>query len=242
VQKSNTLERIVPQDLELRGVTGRATLELHLERYRFAATYVRGPALLDIACGVGYGTHLLVQSCPEVKLAHGVDVSADAIAYARENYLDSRIHYIRDDAMNFHGLSAYDTIVSLETVEHIPSPDAFFSRLAGLLRPKGVLIASVPTTPSMDGNPHHLTDFTERSFKRLGLRAGLRESASFRQTQPFGPEVILSGREKRLERTRGDLAIFYAKNPQKLASRLWATIRYGFVNKYLTQVWVKPDY
>ena len=31
----------------------------------------------------------------------------------------------------------------------------------------GVMIASVPTTPTIDGNPFHLHDFTASSFYRL---------------------------------------------------------------------------
>ena len=42
----------------------------------------------------------------------------------------------------------FDTVVSLETIEHVPDPAGFVSRLVALLRPGGVFIGSVPTTPS----------------------------------------------------------------------------------------------
>ena len=69
--------------------------------------------------------------------------------------------------MRFADPEGFDTIVTIETIEHLPNTVQFVSRIAGMLRPGGILIASVPTTPSVDGNPYHLHDFTERSFRRL---------------------------------------------------------------------------
>ncbi len=65
-----------------------------------------------------------------------------------------------------------------DTIEHLAAPNAFFARLPGLLAPDGVLVASVPTTPSVDLNPHHLHDFTESEFRKMGARNGLVEIAS----------------------------------------------------------------
>jgi len=235
----DTLERIAPPELDRQGATGRATYDLHIQRYLFACSHLRGSTVLDIACGVGYGTYALAEHCPNLAQAHGVDISASAVAYAETNYRDPRIQYFCEDAFRFRGLGAYDTIVSLETVEHVAEPRAFLSHLNSLLRPGGVLIASVPTTPSMDGNPHHLSDFTEKSIRRLGSAIGLREIACLRQTQPFDVRAVTSGTERRLERTRADLLLFYASHPGKLALRVWATTRYGFVNNYLTIAWEK---
>ena len=83
---SNSLERLVPDHLSPVDVTGRETLELHLERYRFAARHARAGRLLDIACGVGYGTRLLCEESRQVDFALGVDLSHESIAYARERY------------------------------------------------------------------------------------------------------------------------------------------------------------
>jgi SAM-dependent methyltransferase len=235
-----SLERIVPDELESGGATGYASLEYHLARYSFAARHLRGTTILDIACGVGYGTHYLVERCSQIILAHGVDISAEAIAYARARYAHSSIEYFCEDAMQFCGAGTYDTVVSLETVEHMSNVAGFVEHLVSLLRPGGVLIASVPTTPSMDGNPNHLADFTERSFRRLGAGAGLREAARLEQQQPFDPAAIASQKEKRLARTPRELARFYGRRPGKLMARLWSTLRYGFANRYLTIVWEKP--
>ena len=194
VLSSNSLERLVPDHLSPIDVTGRETLELHLERYRFAAHHARAGRLLDIACGVGYGTRLLRDESPRVDLALGVDLCEKSVAYARERYGRDGVEYRVGDAVQFQDSEGFDTIVCLETAEHLPCPAILLDNLVSLLRPTGVLVASVPTTPSVDVNPHHLQDFTESSFRHLFAQRPLAERAHLRQVQPFGVTGILTDR------------------------------------------------
>ena len=80
---ASTLERLVPAELDSEDVTGRQTLELHVERYRFAARAARPGRLLDLACGVGYGTRLVADEAQGIERALGVDLAPEAVAYAR---------------------------------------------------------------------------------------------------------------------------------------------------------------
>jgi len=234
---SNSLERLVPDHLAPGDVTGCETLELHLERYRFAAHHARAGRLLDIACGVGYGTRLLRDENPEVSFALGVDLCEKSVTYARERYGRDRVEYRVGDAMQFEDPEGFDTIVCLETVEHLPYPSRLVDSLVSLLRPDGVLIASVPTTPSVDVNPHHLHDFTETSFRRLFAGQPLEERACLRQTQPFGITSILRRSEARLAELRPNLLRYYATKPGAALRRLASTVRFGFVNCYITIAW-----
>lgn len=234
---ASTLERLVPEALDPTDATGKATLALHLARYEFAARHARPGRLLDLACGVGYGTRLLRDLGPADLSALGVDVSADAIEHARRRYGGDRISFSICDAMAFRDASGFDTIVSLETIEHVPDPAGLVGRLCSLLRPGGVLVASAPSTPSVDVNPHHRHDFTERSFRALFAPHGLREIDALRQVQPFGPRAALRREEARMRDLRPDLLRWYAVHPRFLARRLLATLRYGFNNRYLTVAW-----
>ena len=83
---SDSLERLVPDELASGDTTGLETLDLHLARYVFATRHARPGRLLDIACGVGYGTRLLADRSEAALSALGVDISESAIAYARERY------------------------------------------------------------------------------------------------------------------------------------------------------------
>lgn len=233
----DSLERLVPGELDSEDTTGRETLELHLQRYEFAAGQVSKGRLMDIACGVGYGTRLLTDRCAELDEALGVDISESAVAHAQGRYANERTSYRRHDALTFLDEAGFDAIVSLETIEHLPNPEGFLANLVPMLRPGALLIASVPTTPSVDFNPHHLSDFTERSFRRLVASVGLEEVACLRQVQKVRVLSVLARSEARMADMRTNLPGYYMKHPGALGRRLLSTLRYGFANRYVTIAW-----
>lgn len=236
---SGSLERIIPSMLDATGATGEETLQLHLARYQFAAHHLQPGRVLDIACGVGYGTMLLSTRRDIVQSATGVDLAADAIEYAKRCYAQDNVDFVESDALAFHDSSGFENIVSLETIEHVPDPRALLAHLVTLLKPNGILTGSVPVTPSVDANPHHLTDFTAASFRRMGKELGLVEVDSLYQNQVYDPVAILRGKEKRSGGIRRNLPAYYAANPRRLWARIFSTLRYGFTNRYLTVTWRK---
>jgi len=239
-RNTDTLERLVPDEVKTGDITGEETLYLHLERYEFAATHAHVGRVLDIACGVGYGTSLLSKRCKSVDTFVGVDQSPKAIAYAKEHYGNERISFIEDDAMTFVDTKGFDMIVSLETIEHLPNPSDFIDHLVKLLRPGAILIASVPTTPSVDANPHHLHDFSEKSFRHLFLRHHLKEIDLLLQTQRFRLRAVVTRSETRMQDVRRNLSAYYLSHPESFIRRIWSTLRYGFSNRYTTIAWQAP--
>jgi len=235
---SKSLERIVPDDMLPRETTGEDTLRVHLERYQFARQSLVAGNLLDIACGVGYGTAVLCES-PLITSAIGVDIDPGAVQYASLRYGTQRISYVCANAYQFSSNQQFRNIVSLETIEHVEDPQRLVTHFTELLAPGGRLIASVPVTPSVDGNPHHKSNFSEKSFRRIGHACCLAEVTSFHQVQPFCAWAIATRQEARTENIRTNLVRFYMANPCHLFLRVWSTVRDGFVNKYLTIVWEK---
>jgi len=242
---AGALERLVPDELENAGATGLETLRLHLDRYAFAADQIRervgAGRVLDLACGVGYGSRLVADRCGPAVSVVGVDVSASAVEYASRRYGGPSVGFVVGDAMTFEPDAPFDAAVSLETIEHLPDPAGFVTRLVRFVRPGGLVVASVPTTPSVDLNPHHLHDFSEASFRALFERHGLVEAARFGQTQPVSPLSVLRRDEARMRDARRNLLGWYARHPGALARRVGATLRHGFVNRYLTVAWRARD-
>nr|HEX4317064.1 class I SAM-dependent methyltransferase [Kofleriaceae bacterium] len=235
---ADSIERLVPDELHPDDATGRDTLALHLERYELAARHARG-RVLDCACGAGYGTRLVAdRASSQVVEAVGVDIAAEAVAYAQAHYGRAGVRYVHADATKFHddGGGVFDTVISLETIEHVPDPTSLLRALVSHLRPGGVMIASVPTTPSVDANPHHLHDFTEASFADMFAPYSLARVDELRQVQPYSPIAALRRSEQRMADLRPSLARYYLKHPRAAVARVASTLRYGFTNRYLTVV------
>ncbi len=238
----STLERIIPNEIAEGDDTGRATLVLHLQRYEFASKFIaRDARVLDIACGVGYGTRLMADMSPEAGEFVGVDISADSIEYATEHYGDDRIEYCVADAMSYRCSDKFDVIVSLETIEHLKAPAEFLTNVLLSLKPGGVFIASVPTTPSVDGNPHHLHDFTKRSFRAMLSERNLSEIDAFEQIQPYSFSSVVSKSEKRLVDRRENLIGYYVRHPGAFFKRIVSLMVDGTNNKYLTVAAQSPS-
>ena len=111
---------VVPDQIHETGTTGQQALALHLDRYRFAATQITAGRILDIACGVGYGTNLLFDSESGCQFALGVDMDQDSITYAENRYQKQGMAFEVSDAMTFPSTELFDSIVTLETIEHLP--------------------------------------------------------------------------------------------------------------------------
>lgn len=236
---STSLERLVPDAIDAADALNRESLDLHIARYRFAAQNAIGPRVLDIASGAGYGTRILADETRDAREIVGVDVDSDAIRYAQSRYATDRIRYVCADAMTFRDGESFDSIVSLETIEHLSDPAAFLRHLATLLRAGGILVTSVPTTLSSDVNMYHLHDFTAASIRSLVISLGFDEIASFPQVQPFKPFRLLTRNEVRIEGMRPGLMRYYLTHPAMAVRRALTTLRYGFSNRYLTIVWRK---
>jgi SAM-dependent methyltransferase len=238
---ASSLERLIPDQLDAHDATGQEALRIGLERYAFAARHALPGRLIDCACGVGYGTRHLVEAAPQVTQAIGLDLSRSTIAYANERYGHERIEFRQGNALGPIEGAPFDTVVSIETIEHLLDPQAFVARMTRLVRPGGLFIASVPTTPSVDANPYHLHDFTPRSFRRLFRPHGLIEIDAFVQDQPFSPMAVAKRSEARMADLRPNLPAYYARHPGAFARRVWSTLRHGFKNRYTTVVWKKPE-
>ena len=115
----------------------------HEARYKFASRYVKGKKVLDIACGTGYGSHILCDSGAEKVV--GVDISSETIGFAQINYKIDGIAFKVGNILNINLPKNYfDVVACFETIEHVQNQEKAFMELKSLLKPMGLLIISSP--------------------------------------------------------------------------------------------------
>lgn len=237
-----TLERINPLDLDQNNSIDLETYNIHLERYAFASQHLVKGNILDVACGVGYGSYFLSNSLCEPYQIAAVDADKDAVSFALKNYNNSRIRYFVDDAYSYKPPFQISNIISLETLEHLENPELFISHAATFLKPGERFIVSVPITPSMDFNPYHLHDFTEKRLCHLFQENNFRLIKSITQTHKVKVKTIISTKNPRFKFNYKMLISFYLKNPDKLWQRIKSLFKDGFTNKYFIAVFEKVEY
>lgn len=148
-------------------------MAIHSCRYLPARDMVAGKKVLDIACGEGIGIGLLLEwGAAEVV---GVDLSQAAISAAQAAFLDHpNARFVCSDALAFleqYGAD-FDIIISVETIEHLPDPEAFLKKLAEKRRADATVIISCPNDYFYYGrgsslNPYHMTQFTFTDFSKM---------------------------------------------------------------------------
>ena len=143
----------------------------HLHRYALAAPLVDGLRVLDGACGEGYGAALLARSAATVS---AVDVSAEAVAHARERYgaLDNLSFHEADVTRLPFEEDHFDVVISFETLEHLEAQDAMLAEFRRVLKPEGFLLISSPdravyTDLQGNDNPHHVRELYRDEFEAL---------------------------------------------------------------------------
>jgi SAM-dependent methyltransferase len=180
-------------------------VEDHLERYRFASTFVVGKSVLDIACGTGYGSAMLrEQGAARVT---GVDVSAEAVAHASREYAHPALKFLVSSMADLDDGARYDCIVSFETIEHIDDYQAALKNLRRLLKDDGVLVLSTPNRPvnspecrtlaDKPKNPYHVREFS------VDEMLGALQGAGFRRVDRFGQKF------RHMFQNRAVLALYY---------------------------------
>ncbi len=151
---------------------------IHINRYLSAKNLCKGLKVLDIACGEGYGSHLLTKW--GAKEVVGVDVSESAISEARKNFKEKNISFLVSDAKDLKGIEdeTFDMVVSFETIEHIDPPEEFLKEIVRVSKSGAIYVISCPNDyfyyPNKNqGNPFHkkkfhFKEFTELTEKVLG--------------------------------------------------------------------------
>jgi SAM-dependent methyltransferase len=141
----------------------------HLAVYEWIADRCGGRAVVDMACGEGYGTAVLARRAPYIT---GVDANPEAHEHARLRYSEPGVRFVRDMVERYS--EPCDAVVFLQTIEHVPDPAAILRHLRSMLRPEGVLYVSTPNVLTLappgaakSDNPWHVREYRHAEFRAL---------------------------------------------------------------------------
>ena len=192
----------------------------HVARYEFAAQRLAGK-VMDLACGVGYGSSILADAGCEVV---AVDRSAAALDYARAHYGRECITFreMDLDGVNLDAVEA-DGAVCFEAIEHLQNPGQLLREIA---KCSPILIASVPNEAVFPyrclnnnylGYKWHVRHYTRAEFEQLLNENGWVVTEWHGQKGPLSSvEPDVNGRTIIAVCRRGDV-VTVKKTPESVA-------------------------
>lgn len=178
----NKGERQISSDL-------RGIRDDHKNRYDFACQVLhkyKPNNILDLACGIGYGSKMLADKlhCSVT----GVDIDKGAIDYAQNHYKSGNVEHLCADAREIEFKQHFDAIVSFETIEHIDFDKQLLTKFYQLLAPGGTFICS---TPNQDVMPfvkekfkYHIRHYTPSEIAQIITECGFSIVGTYTQKDP----------------------------------------------------------
>ncbi len=153
-----TGERLVPGDHRLKNL-----LIEDLAKFRFGNQYAIHKVVLDAGCGAGQGAAYLAQN--GALYVVGIDISPEAIAYARALFPMDNLSFVVMDALRL-GFSdcTFDVVTSIEVIEHLPKPEQYISEIRRVLKDQGVLVLSTPNKLISSPRPGTMWPYHVKEF------------------------------------------------------------------------------
>jgi len=127
---------------------------------------LRNKRILDFGCGAGYGANIIADVAQSIV---AVDISCEAISYARKNYIKQNLKFINGDISSIdfpHKINTkFDLIVSFDVIEHVERYYDFVTNIKSLLNIGGIAIIGCPNRWAtfdfnVGWNLYHMQEFT----------------------------------------------------------------------------------
>ena len=137
------------------------SFQRHRAEYRLCATLLGPGRVLDLGCGTG---HSYEELAPRETV--GVDIEPAALAGQ-----DRETHAADMRALPFEA-DAFDSLLSIQSIEHVPDPDRLLAEAARVLRPGGRAIFVTPNRltfgrPDEIIDPYHYIEFDASELREL---------------------------------------------------------------------------
>lgn len=171
--KMNKIDREHYELVTERLKNGKISGEI-LARYNFASKFVRNAKVLDLGCGIGYGSYLMARE--KAQYVVGLDRKEAAIRIATQHFMLPNLKYIVMNCLSPSLRSEkFNVVVAFELIEHIENDYLLLQNIFNFLDKTGCLILSTPnkevTLPGRRRPPNlfHVREYLpEKLFDLLG--------------------------------------------------------------------------
>jgi 2-polyprenyl-3-methyl-5-hydroxy-6-metoxy-1,4-benzoquinol methylase len=143
-----------------------------LRAYLDPARDLAGKRILEIGCGRGDFTCWLARQPVRPAEIVAADFSATAVhkgrTFATEHALAGINWEVNDIQSIAHSDASFDTVISCETIEHVPHPRRALRELARVLKPGGRLLLTTPNYLGIYGLYRFYMRLTGRKYTETG--------------------------------------------------------------------------
>lgn len=187
------------------------TWQRHVAAYGLCADLLPPGRVLDLGCGIGHSFELLAP-----RESVGVDVDPGSL---RGQQRETHVADMRD--LPFPGHS-FASVLSVQSIEHVPDPQRAVAEAARVLEPDGVAVFVTPNRLTF-GRPDEIIDpYHHVEFDAGQLRGLLRRSFERVEVQGlFGSPVYM----EHYEAERRELDRLLARDPLRLRRLLPRRLR-----------------
>jgi 2-polyprenyl-3-methyl-5-hydroxy-6-metoxy-1,4-benzoquinol methylase len=162
----------------------------------YEGTKLIGGNLLEVGCGVGRGTELLMNKATHYT---AVDKNEGLIQQLKQQYSAGKFIAASIPPFQDFADETFDSVISFQVIEHIPNDALFVQEIYRVLKKGGVAVISTPNIKlSLTRNPWHIREYTAQQLHVLC-------SAYFSQVEAMGiagNQKVLDYHEKNRESVR----------------------------------------
>ena len=163
--------------------------------------------VLEIGCGTGFVLEAIRRTLPEARVA-GSELHSEGLDIARARH-GSAVELIQMDARHIGLRNAVDVVGAFDVLEHIPEDEAVIAAAALALRPRGLLVVSVPQHPWLwsesDDLAHHVRRYKRGEMEDKIRRQGFEILFSDSFVSLLLPLMVVSRVAQRLRKSRTPL-------------------------------------
>ena len=149
--------------------------KVFVRRCKYAKQFSQKKRVLDLCCGTGWTANELSNVAKMVK---AVDYSKESIEKAKKEFQNENLFFEQMNALSLkYPDSAFDTVVSMEAIEHFTENDGkvFLSEVYRVLKKGGYFVGSTPQVETKNPlkilamkkiDPYHLHLYSKKMLEK----------------------------------------------------------------------------